>query len=57
MFNAKFSSADERVFLCGASSKDAGASITGILDVTDIHYDKKIRLMRTATNPKTVLLV
>ena len=32
MFNAKFSSADERVFLCGASSKDAGARITSIVE-------------------------
>lgn len=32
MFNAKFSSADVRVFLCGASSKDAGARITSIVE-------------------------
>ena len=32
IFNAKFSSADERVFLCGASSKDAGARITSIVE-------------------------
>ena len=32
MFNAKFSSADERVFLCGASSKDARARITSIVE-------------------------
>ena len=32
MFNAKFSSADERVFLCGVSSKDAGARITSIVE-------------------------
>lgn len=32
MFNAKFSSADERVFLCGAFSKDAGARITSIVE-------------------------
>jgi len=35
MFNAKFSSADERVFLCGASSKDAGARITSIVEDED----------------------
>ena len=32
IINAKFSSADERVFLCGASSKDAGARITSIVE-------------------------
>ncbi len=32
MFNEKFSSADERVFLCGASSKDARARITSIVE-------------------------
>lgn len=46
---------DERIFLCGASSKDAGARVTSIVE--DYGIEKYKKLIETLLKNKTLVLV
>ena len=49
-----FGTADERVFLCGASSKDAGARITSIVE--DYGISKYAPVIATLLKNSTLIL-